>query len=73
MKEEHLCTSKMLRKTFVHKTKSAFDGRSDIAKRFTRHKTEAILEGLYDGATREEVHQNSVELGRVLNFVKRRA
>ena len=70
---EYLCTSKMLRKTFVHKTKTAFDGRSDIAKRFTRHKDEAILEGLYDGATREEVHQNSVELGKVLNFVKRRA
>ena len=70
---EYLCTSKMLRKTFVHKTKTAFEGRSDIAKRFTRHKDEKILEGLYDGATREEVHQNSAELGKVLNFVKRRA
>ena len=71
--EKYLCTSKMLRKTFVHKTKTAFEGRSDIAKRFTRHKDEKILEGLYDGATREEVHQNSAELGKVLNFVKRRA
>ena len=44
----------MLRKTYTHKCKAAFDGRSDIAKRFTRHKTEEVLEGLYDGVTREE-------------------
>ena len=71
--DEYLCTSKMLRKTYTHKCKSAFDGRSDIAKRFTRHKTEEILEGRYDGVTREEIHQNSTELGVVLDFVKRRA
>ena len=55
--------------------KLAFDGRSDIAKRFTRHKDEKILEGLYDGdtASRSEVHENSAELGKVLDFVKRRA
>jgi len=73
VKDEYLCTSKMLRKTFTHKTKRAFDGRSDIAKRFTRHKSEALLEGRYDGVTREEVHQNSTELAVVLDFVKRRA
>ena len=74
-KDEHLCTSKMLRKTYTHKCKLAFDGRSDIAKRFTRHKDEKILEGLYDGdtASRSEVHENSAELGKVLDFVKRRA
>ena len=71
--DEYLCTSKMLRKTYTHKCKAAFDGRSDIAKRFTRHKTEEVLEGLYDGVTREEVQQNSTELGVVLDFVKRRA
>jgi hypothetical protein len=31
------------------------------------------LEGRYDGVTREEIHQNSTELGVVLDFVKRRA
>ena len=74
-KDEFLCTSKMLRKTYTHKMKTAFGGRSDIAKRFTRHKDEKILEGLYDGdtASREEVHQNSAELGKVLNFIIRRA
>ncbi|MDA0712488.1 MAG: hypothetical protein O2897_00670 [bacterium] len=71
--KEFLCTSKMLRKTFTHKAKMAFGGRSDMAKRFTRHKTEAILEGVYDGTTREEVHQNATELGKVLMFNKRRA
>jgi len=70
--DEFLCTSKMLRKTFTHKAKRAFDGRSDIAKRFTRHSNEDILEGRYDGATREEVQQNSTELAEVLDFVKKR-
>jgi integrase len=71
--DEFLCTSKMLRKTFTHKAKRAFDGRSDIAKRFTRHTNEDILEGRYDGVTREEIHQNSTELAVVLDFVKKRA
>jgi integrase len=71
--DEYLCTSKMLRKTFTHKAKRAFDGRSDIAKRFTRHTNEDILEGRYDGVTREEIHQNSTELAVVLDFVKKRA
>ena len=73
LKDEYLCTSKMLRKTFTHKTKMAFDGRSDISKRFTRHKDERILEGLYDGSTEAEDKANAQKLGKVFNFVKKRA
>ncbi|GEM_PF-2739940 len=73
IRDELLCTGKMLRKTYTHMAKAAFGGRSDIAKRFTRHKSEAVLESLYDGTTREEVYKNSTQLAKVLNFVKRRA
>ena len=73
MGDEYLCTSKMLRKTFTHKCKMAFDGRSDISKRFTRHKDERILEGLYDGSTKAEDKANAQKLGKVLDFVKKRA
>ena len=62
-----------IRKTFTHKAKRAFDGRSDISKRFTRHKDERILEGLYDGSTKAEDKANAQKLGKVLDFVKKRA
>ena len=70
--EEFLCVSKMLRKTFTHKCKLALDGRSDIAKRHTRHKDERVLEGDYDGSTRAEHHESAQKIAKVFDFVKRR-
>ena len=50
-----------------------FEGRSDISKRHTRHKSQEILEGTYDGNTRKEKHESAEKLAKVIDFVKRRA
>ena len=73
--EEYLCSQKMLRKTFTHQCKLALEGRSDFAKRHTRHKTEATLEGRYDGSTDPEKRESAVKIsGTLLKFApKRRA
>jgi len=64
--EEYLCSQKMLRKTHTHQCKLALEGRSDIAKRHTRHKTEAILEGAYDGSTSQEKRESAVKVSATL-------
>ena len=71
--EEYLCSSKMLRKTHTHKCKKALDGRSDIAKRHTRHKDESILEGDYDGSTPQENRESAVKIAQILPMIKLRA
>ena len=71
--EELLCTGKMLRKTFTHKCKMALKGRSDIAKRHTRHEDESVLERAYDGFTKEEFRESSVDVaGQLIQFNPRK-
>jgi integrase len=69
---EH-CTSKMMRKSFVQISKDQLRGRSDKVKHLSRHLTEAVLEGAYDGSELVEIQEDAHTVSKVFSFITKKA
>ena len=69
---ELLYAPKVLRKTFVHLSKMANEGRSDKVKHLSRHKSEKVLEESYDKPTRAEIKDWGNKTTQILTFIRPR-
>ena len=64
---------KVLRKTFITLSRQQLDGRSDKVKHLSRHKSEEILEALYDKPQRAEIKDWGNKATSIMTFIKKRA
>lgn len=69
---ELLYAPKVLRKTYVHLSKLANEGRSDKVKHLSRHKSEKVLEESYDKPTRAEIKDWGNKTTQILTFIRPR-
>ena len=67
------CTSKMLRKSYVQISKDQLRGRSDKVKHLSRHMTEGLLEGAYDGSELVEIQEDAHKVSEVFSYINKKA
>ena len=67
------CTSKMLRKSYVQISKDQLRGRADKVKHLSRHMTEGLLEGAYDGSELVEIQEDAHKVSEVFSFINKKA